>query len=216
VVGVVPHVVTIGLTAPERPPQMYLPMLSHTRDGTPTPHSAMYVVRTATPPLDLVPAVRAALAEVDPNLPIGRITTLDEMLRLNRAPMAFTMVLIAIAGAAALALGVVGIYGVISYAVAQRTAEIGVRVAMGARPGDVSVMILRQGGLVAGVGLVVGLVAAVATSGFIEALLFEMSPTDPATYAVVALGLLGVSLLASWLPARRAARLDPVSALRGD
>jgi predicted permease len=216
VVGVVPHVVTIAVASPERPPQLYFPMLSHTTDGTPVPHGAMYVVRTSTPPLDLVPVVRAALAELDPDLPIGRITTLEDMLRRSRASMAFTMVLIAIAGASALMLGLIGIYGVISYAVAQRTAEIGVRVAMGARPRDVTLMILRQGGRVAGIGLVVGLGAAVAASGLVEALLFEMSPTDPATYAVVAVGLLAVSLLASWLPARRAARLDPVTALRSE
>ena len=95
------------------------------------------------------------------------------------------------------------------------TAEA-LRVAMGARPRDVTLMILRQGGRVAGVGLAVGLAAAVAASGLVEALLFDMSPTDPATYAVVALGLLAVSLLASWLPARRAARLDPVTALRSE
>jgi ABC-type antimicrobial peptide transport system permease subunit len=160
--------------------------------------------------------VREVLAQLDDAIPMGRITTLEDMLARDRGPMAFTMVLIVIAGASALALGLVGIYGVISYAVSQRTGEIGVRIALGAQPGDVSRMILRQGTFVATSGLVVGLVGAVTASRFMEALLFQMSPTDPATYASVAAGLLVVSLLACWLPARRAARLDPVRALRSE
>jgi predicted permease len=216
IVGVVPHVVTISLTAEERPPQLYFPMLSYTTEGTPSPHNVFFMVRTATPPLDLVPAVRAALAELDGSIPVGRITTLEDMLARDRGPMAFTMVLIVIAGATALALGLVGIYGVISYAVTQRTGEIGVRIALGARPGDVSAMILRQGGVVALVGLLVGLAGAAAASGVMEALLFGVSPTDLLTYMVVAAALFAVSLFACWLPARRAARLDPVAALRSE
>jgi ABC-type antimicrobial peptide transport system permease subunit len=142
------------------------------------------------------------------------VTTLDAMLRADRAPMAFAMTLIAIAGAVALLLGLIGIYGVISYLVAQRSAEIGVRMALGARPGDVAGMILRQGASVAVAGLVVGFVVAVAGSRLLTALLFEVSATDPATYSIVAALLLSVALLACWLPARRAARLDPVDALR--
>jgi predicted permease len=216
VIGVVPHVVTSALTSPERPPQLYVPLVSHSTGGTPEPHSVHLVARTATPPLDLVPAVRAALAELDPGLALGRITTLEEILARDRAPMAFTMTLILIAGGAALALGLVGIYGVLSFVVSQRTGEIGVRMALGARSSDIAHMVLRQGGAVALVGLAAGVAAALLASRLVEALLFEVSPTDPTTYAAVATGLFVVSLLACWLPARRAARLDAVVALRAE
>ena len=153
---------------------------------------------------------------MDPDVPIGRITTLDGLLARDRAPMAFTMVLIVIAGVSALVLGLVGIYGVISYAVTQRTAEIGVRIAVGARPSEVSALIVRQGATVALAGLVLGILGARAVSGLLEALLFELSPTDPLTYLVATFGLLAISLLACWLPSRRVARMDPVAALRSE
>jgi predicted permease len=214
IVGIVNHVMTWGVTSRDRPPQIYLPLLSHTADNTPRVHAMSLVIRTDRDPLDLVPAIRAATAELDPAVPLALVTTLDAMLRADRAPMAFAMTLIAIAGAVALLLGIIGIYGVISYLVAQRSAEIGVRMALGARPGDVAGMILRQGASVAVAGLVVGFVVAVAGSRLLTALLFEVSATDPATYSIVAALLLSVALLACWLPARRAARLDPVDALR--
>jgi putative ABC transport system permease protein len=214
VVGIVNHVLTWGVTSADRPPQIYLPLLSHTDIGTPSVHALAYVVRTGGPPMDLVPPIRRALAEIDANVPLALVTTLDAMLAEDRAPMAFTMTLIALASAVALLLGLVGIYGVISYIVAQRASEIGVRLALGARPADVAGMILTQGGRVAVAGLAVGLLAAVAGSRLLGAILFGVSATDPATYAVVTAALLAVSLVACWLPARRAARLDPLEALR--
>jgi putative ABC transport system permease protein len=189
VVGVVPHVVVFGLASPDRPAQLYLPLVTHSTDGTPEPHGVDVLVRTTTDPLDLVPAVRHVLAELDPDIPLGRITTLEDILDEDRAPMAFTMVLILIAGVAASALALVGIYGVIAFAVSQRAGEIGVRMAMGARPGELARMILRQGALVASVGLVVGLGAALAASRFLEAALFDVSAADPVIYATVAVGL---------------------------
>ena len=128
--------------------------------------------------------------------------------------MAFTMVLLAIAAGVALMLGVIGIYGVMSYIVSQRTGEIGVRLALGAEPGSVARMIVRQGGLVALAGIIVGLAAAFAGSRLIESLLYGVSPRDPGVFAATTLMLLGVALLACWLPARRAARLSPLEALR--
>jgi putative ABC transport system permease protein len=214
VVGVVPHVVTFGLASADRPAQLYLPLVTHSEGGTPDPHGVDVLVRTTTAPLDLVPAIRHALTELDPGIPLGRITTLEEILEDDRAPMAFTMALILIAGAAASSLALVGIYGVLAFAVSQRTGEIGVRMAMGARPGELARMILRQGAVVALVGLVVGLGAALAASRLLEAALFDVSAVDPVIYATVAVGLLIVSLLACWIPARRAAGLDPVAALR--
>jgi len=214
VVGIVNHVMTWGVTSRDQPPQIYLPLLSHTADNTPRVHAMSLVIRTDRDPMDLVPAIRAAITELDSAVPLALVTTLDAMLRADRAPMAFAMTLIAIASAVALLLGLIGIYGVISYLVAQRSAEIGVRMALGARPGDVAGMILRQGASVAVAGLIVGFVVAVAGSRLLNALLYDVSATDPATYSVVAALLLAVALLACWLPARRAARLDPVDALR--
>ena len=128
--------------------------------------------------------------------------------------MAFTMVLIAIAAGVALMLGVVGIYGVMSYIVSQRTGEIGVRLALGAEPGSVASMIVRQGGVVALAGVTVGLATAFAGSRLIASLLYGVSPRDPGVFAATTLILLAVALLACWLPARRAARLSPLEALR--
>ena len=136
------------------------------------------------------------------------------MLDRASAQMAFTMVLLAIAAGVALMLGVIGIYGVMSYIVSQRTGEIGVRLALGAEPGSVAGMIVRQGGLVALAGIAVGLAAASAGGRLIESLLYGVSPRDPAVFAATTLTLLGVALLACWLPARRAARLSPLEALR--
>jgi predicted permease len=214
VVGVVDHVLTWGVRATDRPPQVYFPLVSHTE--TVNARQAAYVVRTEGPPLDLVPAIRAAVTELDRAVPISEVTTLEGMLANDRASTLFTMTLIGIASGVALVLGLVGIYGVISYVVAQRSPEIGVRLALGARPGDVARMILRQGGVVAALGLGVGLVVAAAGSRLIDSLLFGVSPTDVRTYALVTAVLLVVSLLACWLPARRAARMDPLVALRND
>ena len=128
--------------------------------------------------------------------------------------MAFTMVLLAIAATVAMMLGVVGIYGVMSYVVSQRTGEIGVRLALGAEPASVAGMIVRQGGFVALAGLATGLVTAFASSRLIASLLYGVSPRDPGVFAAATLTLLAVALLACWLPARRAARLSPIEALR--
>jgi ABC-type antimicrobial peptide transport system permease subunit len=130
--------------------------------------------------------------------------------------MAFTMVLLAIAAAVALLLGSIGVYGVMSYLVTQRTAEIGVRLALGANPRGIALMILRQGGLVALAGAAVGLGTALAVGRLIESLLYEISPRDLSTFAVMTIALLAGAGLACWVPARRASRLNPVEALRTD
>ena len=130
------------------------------------------------------------------------------------ARTSFTLVMLAIAAAVALALGVVGIYGVISYVVSQRTREIGVRMALGADRRDVRRMVLRQGVILAGIGVVIGLVAAVGLTRFMSSLLYGVEATDPVTFAAVAALLTAVALVASYLPAVRASRTDPLVALR--
>jgi ABC-type antimicrobial peptide transport system permease subunit len=168
------------------------------------------------PPPDLVPAVRGALARVDPDVALARVRTLEDILDGAASQMAFTMVLIAAAAAVALLLGMVGIYGVISYIVSQRTGEIGVRLALGAEPGGVARLILRQAGLVAIAGMTAGLAIAFASGRLIESLLFGVSPRDPGVFAVTTLIVLVVALAACWLPARRAAHLSPLEALRSE
>ena len=176
--------------------------------------SMAYAVKTSVPPTSIMPAIRRAVSQMDSGLPLFGVQTMENRTRDARAQMAFTMLMLAIASAVGLILGVVGLYGVVSYATSQRTREIGVRLALGAEPGAVRGMILRQGMAVIGLGLVLGLVGAYLLSRFMEALLFEVDANDPVTFAVVAGVLAAVSVLATWLPAARAAGTDPVRALR--
>jgi ABC-type antimicrobial peptide transport system permease subunit len=173
-----------------------------------------YVVRSRTPPLELLPSVRRAVDGVDKDLALAQVRTLQGMLDRASAQMAFTMALLAIAGVVTMLLGVVGIYGVMSYIVSQRTGEIGVRLALGAEPRTIAALIVRQGGLVSLAGVAVGLATAFAGSRVIESLLYGVSPRDPGVFAGTTVILLGVALFACWLPARRAARLSPLEALR--
>jgi len=210
------HVAARSLSDTDTAPQMYMPLLRQPADDVPVGRNTTYVVRTATAPLEMTPLIRRAIEQMSPNVAMARIGTLEQSLQTARAPAAFVMTLLAIAGVVGLVLAVIGIYGVITYAVAQRTGEIGVRVAMGARPRDVVAMVLRQGGSAALVGLSLGIVGALAASRLLGALLFGVSPTDPVTYGVVTIGLFAIALVACWVPARRAARLDPLQALRGE
>jgi predicted permease len=158
--------------------------------------------------------VRRAVWSVNPNLPIAGVSTMQEVYDRSMARTAFTLVMLSIAAAMALLLGIVGIYGVISYAVSQRTREIGIRIALGAPQHSVRQMFLREGLLLTTVGLVCGLTAAAGLTGLMKALLFEVSPLDPTTYCAVSLVLAAAALLASYIPARRATKIEPVEALR--
>ena len=157
--------------------------------------------------------VRAAVWSVNPRLPLAQVRTLDEILARSLARTSFTLVMLGIAAATALLLGGVGIYGVTAYSVAQRSREIGVRMALGARRSDVSRLVLRQGLALAGIGVVVGLGAAVGLTRLMSALLYGVAPLDPPTFAAAGLAAALLALAASWLPARRAARVDPVETL---
>jgi ABC-type antimicrobial peptide transport system permease subunit len=173
-------------------------------------------VRTATPPLDLVPSIRQAVRSIDSNLALAQVLSLQQLLDRSTALLTFTMVLLAIAAAVTLVLGIVGIYGVMSYIVSQRTVEIGVRLALGAEPGRIAGQILRQGALVTLVGIAAGTIVALAGGRLIASVLYGVSPRDPAVFAVTAAALLGVALVACWIPARRASRLSPALSLRGE
>jgi ABC-type antimicrobial peptide transport system permease subunit len=144
------------------------------------------------------------------------VLTLEEIQAVSLAQTSFAMVMLAIAAGVALLLGVVGIYGVISYIATQRTREIGIRMALGAQTGDVRRLFLRHGLMLTGAGIALGMVASLGLSRVMSALLFGVGPMDPITYAAVSAGLAAVALLATWLPARRASRIDPIAALRAD
>jgi predicted permease len=182
--------------------------------GIPWPPS--FVVHTAGDPTAVVPALRTALAEVDPSLPLSRVSTLEELLGRSLAGRRFILALVGVFAALALLLAMAGVYGVQAYSVAGQTAEIGVRVALGASHGDVIRRIVRRAMGPAVLGIVVGLAGAFGLSRLMESLLFQIRPTDPLTY-VAAAGLLAATALAScWIPARRALRVDPVVAVRAE
>ena len=221
IVGVVASTPTITLA--ESPvPKLYMPMLSND-DGRfgggnvamgPAIDAMSYVVRVSTLPTSILGDVRRAVAGVDANLALAQVRPLQDLLDAASAQTAFTMVLLVIASVVALLLGVVGIYGVMSYIVSQRTSEIGVRLALGATPSSVAAMIARQGGLVALAGVIAGLATALAGTRLIESLLYGVSPRDPGVFAATAALLVVLACVACWLPARRAARLSPLEALR--
>jgi len=187
-----------------------------TRDVWPAVDTLTFVMRTSVPPMGLTADARAAVKTIDPNLALAQVRTLQDLVDAAAAPRAFTMVLIVIAASAALLLGVIGIYGVMSYNVSQRTSEIGVRLALGAEPSTVMSMIVRQGGAVIFGGIAAGLAASLAGARLLSSLLYDVAPRDPAVFAVTTVLLLTVALAACWLPARRAASVDPLVALRAE
>jgi predicted permease len=222
IVGLVATTPTGTLTGPSLP-QLFMPM--SIAGGPEIPAQALigpnvttmsYVIRTTQDPAQLVSAARAAVEGVDANLALAGVRTLQEMVDRAGAQMLFTMVLLGIAASVSLVLGAIGIYGVVSYIVAQRTGEIGLRLALGAEPSGVAAMILRQSAVVTMTGIGLGLAGALAAGRTIETLLYNVSPRDPVVIGVVRLLLAAVAFVACWLPARRAARLSPLEALRTD
>jgi putative ABC transport system permease protein len=172
------------------------------------------LLRTANPPLTVLSSVRDALKQVDPELPLAGVATMDSLLSNSLSRARFTMRLLAIFAAIALILAAVGIYGVIAFNVTQRTREIGIRAALGARPRDVLHMILGEGVRLTLAGLLLGILGALAATRLLAGLLFNTRPSDPLTFAGVAVLLVIVALAACYLPARRATRVDPLTALR--
>jgi putative ABC transport system permease protein len=172
------------------------------------------VVRSAGDPTNLTSAIRNAVLQLDKEQPISNVRTLAQSLSTSIAQRQFLMLLLGIFAAVALVLAAVGIYGVLSYAVAQRTHEIGIRMALGAGQRDVLRLVIRQGMLLTLLGVAAGLTAAFALTRLMTTLLFEVKPTDPLTFILIALLLLAVALLACWIPARRATRVDPIITLR--
>jgi putative ABC transport system permease protein len=172
------------------------------------------VIRTTTGPLNLANTIRQAVWSIDGNIPISNVQTMDQILVTNVAEQRFNAALLGAFALLALGLSAAGIYSVISYSVSRRTHEIGLRMALGAEGSDVLRLMLRQGMKLASIGVVVGLGASVLFTRWLGSLLFEVSATDPLTLVSIALLLSAVALLACWIPARRASRLDPMVALR--
>jgi len=174
-----------------------------------------YVIRSprvGTP--GFLDEVRTTIWARNPNLPLADVRTLAEIFQRSMARTSFTLVMLGIAAGAALLLGAVGIYGVTSYSVSQRRRELGVRLALGALPADVSRLVLRHGLRLALLGAAVGLLAAFGVTRLMSALLHGVSALDPAAFVVGGVGVLAIALLASYLPARRAAAIDPIETLR--
>jgi predicted permease len=172
------------------------------------------VIRTNIDPLSLAPSVRSAIWSIDKDQPVSEIRTMDEIVSQAIARQRFSMLLLGIFAAVALLLAAVGIYGVMSYSVAQRTREIGIRIALGAKRADVLKLIVTQGLRLVGLGLAIGLAAGFLLTRAMSSLLFGISATDPFTYLSISTVLLAVAMLASYLPALRATRVDPMLALR--
>jgi len=215
IVGVVEDT-PIRALSDDPPPIAYLPLLPGRPVFESSSYELAYVLRTAGPPQALLLPAREVIRSLDPAVPVSKIATLRQLIADSNSSTTFMIVVLGVAAGIALLLGVVGIYGVISYTVGQRANEIGIRMALGARSGEVSRSVLLQGARVTAIGLVVGLFGSFALTRVLRNLLFGVSPTDPVTFTAVPIVLLAVALAATYLPARRAARVDPMTSLRSD
>ena len=173
------------------------------------------LVRTTVPPLTTVSAIRAQIAAVDSDQPVNGIQTVEDLMDTSRAQPRFTMLLLSIFSAAALALAVIGIYGVLAYTVAERRLELGIRMALGAERGDIVRLVLRQGMILVITGIAIGLVAGLALSKLMSTLLYKIGARDPEIFALAPLIFLVIALIASYVPAHRALEVNPVETLRG-
>ncbi len=207
IVGIIGHVKHKDLEGESRV-QYYIPHLQRSQG------SMFLAVRTSGTPTEQAPAVRNVIKNLDKDLPVFRVMAVEQLVADSMTLRRFTLTLLGIFAVIALVLATVGLYGVLSYSVTQRSHEIGVRMALGARAADVLKLIVKQGMLLTGVGVLIGLVGAFALTRLMANLLFGVKASDPLTYVVIALLLATVALLACWLPARRATKVDPMIALR--
>jgi putative ABC transport system permease protein len=212
VVGVVGHTKHEGLDAENRV-QLYHP---YRRGGGFLGGGMGFAVRTTGDPNRMVPAVRAAIHSVDQEVPVANVATMDANIANSMGQRRFAMLLLGLFAVMAVVLASIGIYGVMSYSVTQRAHEIGIRMALGAARQNVLGMVMRQGLLLVGVGVAIGLAGAFGLTRFIANQLYGVRPSDPSTFLVVAITLIGVAALATFVPAMRATRVDPVVALRDE
>jgi predicted permease len=218
VIGVVGDVYDDGVSQ-KAPTSVYWPVIMKKFEGQDTTmrRYISYIVRNPHAGSEnLMKDVRAAVWAVNPNLPLAEVHTLQYFYDRSLARTSFTLIMIGIAGSMAVLLGVVGLYGVIAYSVSQRKREIGIRMALGAQTKVLTNMFVRHGLILTGIGVACGLVAALILMRFMASILFGVSPMDPMTYITVSVGLAATALLASYVPSRRAATVDPVDALRAE
>jgi predicted permease len=218
IIGVVGNVYDNGVSQPA-PTTIFWPVLMDRFEGQKeyVARDVAFAIRTSRAGSEsLMKDVREAVWSVNPNLPLSSVNTVDFFYKRSIARTSFTLIMLGVAGSMALLLGVVGIYGVIAYSVSQRTREIGIRMALGAQTRALTTMFVRHGLRLTAIGVVFGVIAAIAVMRLMSTLLFNVSPVDPITYLVVCAGLVVPAWLASYLPSRRVASVDPVEALRGE
>ncbi len=211
VVGVVADVKGSSLNQPVTP-MVYVPLHQYRREGW--ANTLMLAVQTEAPPETLASAITAQVRALDQDQPVSSIRTIDELVERSLSDSKFTLILLGLFAAVAMALASIGIYGVMSYSVTQRTREIGVRMALGANRTDVLRMVVGQGMMVSLIGVGIGLGAAFALTQLMESLLYQVGTTDAVTFIAVSALLVGVAMIACYIPARRATKIDPISALR--
>ncbi len=210
IVGVVGDVKETGLNQPVEP-ELYASYTQSVGEGW---SSFTLAVRTMSDPLLLAGSVKAQVSSLDPELPVARVETLENLVLGSLSTQRFNTVLLGLFAALALVLASIGIYGVIAYSVIERTHDIGIRMALGAQPGKILRMVLGRGLVLAGIGTGIGVLGALGMTHLMKTLLFGVSPVDPWTFASVVLVLIGIALMACYIPARRAMRVDPMMALR--
>jgi putative ABC transport system permease protein len=216
IVGVVAHVKHFGLDAVERvQTQLYLPFNQAPDALLPLLAPRMnLIIRTTADPLNLTAAVRREVQALDPNQPVYNVSTMEQTLDQSLVTQRLSMTLLAFLAALALILAAVGIYGVMSYTVTQRSHEIGIRMAIGAQQRDVFKMVIGRGMMLALIGVALGLVGAFGLTRLMTTMLYGVEPTDPATFVSIGILLIGVALVACYVPGRRATKVDPLVALR--
>jgi predicted permease len=208
IVGVVGHVKNADLGGEDVKGKYYFPLYQV------PPPMATFVVRTPSDPARLAAGIRDAVRSIDSTQPVSQVRLLPEMVNSSLAPRRFVVTVLGVFAGMALLMAVIGLYGVISYAVTQRTQELGVRMALGAQPGEILRLVLGQGMRLAGAGAAIGLVVSLIASSLLRNELFHVSSFDPPTFGLMAAVLIGAALLASYIPARRATCVDPMVALR--
>jgi len=213
IVGVARDAKSNGVREPA-PPELFVLHEQLPVSGGATDRSMYVLLKTTVDPMTLSSPARGVVRQLDPQLAITGIRSMEQMLDFSVAQQRFMMLLLGVFGIVALMLAAIGIYGIMSYAVKRRTREIGIRMALGGAPRDVLLLVVGQGMKLAVAGLLLGIGAALSTMHFMAALLFGVRPTDPVTFVSMGLLLIGVALVACWLPARRAVRTDPTAALR--
>jgi predicted permease len=213
IVGVVANIKQVSLR--EIPdPTMYVPYTQNEIKTWPNMQAMQYAVRTRADPDSIAGSVQEAVHSVDPDLPVANFATLTTLVDTSLTEERFAMLLLSAFGMLALILSAIGMYGVISYSVMQRTPEIGIRIALGARREQILAMVLGQGCRLACAGIAIGLIAALTTTRLMARFLYGVQPTDPATFAAVSLLLVAVAVLACYAPARKAMKVNPMIALR--